>query len=217
MGDGENTKTGSKESRIGFVGFESLMIILSVLVALFVDDWREEREKRELADEALATIITELKDNRTALEKVIGYHRETAQKFAVFVGELEAGNVDDRPFIEFFGTVATRGIQRPDVRRTAWNLNSGRGAIAEFDYETAYQLAGVYDLQGDGVDYTWRIIAEKLTSREALDPASAKVMAQAMVFAFSELTSQERSLIFVIDQALEKLGQSNDKKISEGA
>ena len=46
---------------------EAAMVVFAVVVALGVDEWRENRENAELADRALAGIRAEIQDNREEL------------------------------------------------------------------------------------------------------------------------------------------------------
>ena len=47
---------------------ESALIVVSILVALGLDEWREKREDAELVRNALATFLIEIDQNRLRVE-----------------------------------------------------------------------------------------------------------------------------------------------------
>ncbi len=67
---------------------ESLFIVVALLGALAIDEWREESEKVELAMRAQAAVVKEIKDNHQQLLEKLPVHQKMLQeltdKVAIF-------------------------------------------------------------------------------------------------------------------------------------
>lgn len=63
-------------------GLEMVAIVTSVLLALFLNNWWQERQTQSSHDKTLALIVTELKANSTELEEGITYYTDIAPKIA---------------------------------------------------------------------------------------------------------------------------------------
>ena len=50
-------------------GFEGILIVSSILIALAVDSWREHRSEREDEQQVLASLLVEFQRNRTELDR----------------------------------------------------------------------------------------------------------------------------------------------------
>lgn len=112
---------------------EFLSVLLGVLAAFAVDEWRQQRAERERARVALANITREISANRDHLQQVIVANEareadesasEVAQDYAVGWG----------------------------LRSTAWEVARSTGAIDALDYETVLSLSALYQFQRTYVD-----------------------------------------------------------------
>ena len=68
-------KPGNKKLFLGTLFIEIISIVLAVLLALAVDEWRENRANAQLARETLNRIIVELKLNVNELEDITKKHQ----------------------------------------------------------------------------------------------------------------------------------------------
>jgi len=59
---------------------EAASVLVAVLLAFAVDEWRDAREKRQLADRARSTVVAELRVNREELRGNIDKERNIAKK-----------------------------------------------------------------------------------------------------------------------------------------
>ena len=105
---------------------EALLIVLSVLLALALDSWREEREHRELADRAMQSFVDEMSYNCGRILVVEDYHRAVA-----------AG--DEKP----------QGIQVGMLRNDAWEVVKTSGAAAWLEYDLIEQMSAISSQQSD--------------------------------------------------------------------
>lgn len=110
----------------GLLTLETVLIVLSVLLALGLNNWRENRANEDLAQRALQTVVDEAMENCTGVRKLLPYHR------AVMAGETEY-----------------EGLGRILIRNDAWSAAQTAGAAHHVDYEVATAVGSVHALQSD--------------------------------------------------------------------
>lgn len=76
------TKRNSRHRRaLGRSLFEMLLVVISVLLALTLDNWREDREKAALTQSVLAALAQEIDANRGAINAALDYQDRMAIAF----------------------------------------------------------------------------------------------------------------------------------------
>ena len=120
--------------------FESMLIILSILVALGLDEWRDERQRAENIDQALVNFIGEIQQNRARVEDAAPFNQglrhvlnrrqqvKAIESVATFINIIESYN----PVV---------------LRSTAWETAIATGALAKMDYDLVSALSLTYSLQ----------------------------------------------------------------------
>lgn len=130
---------------------ESLVVVLSVLLALAADEWWDRRETRAAVTESLRSIQAEIVQNRARLQEVAPYHRnlaDTLQRLAA------AGATRVEPDLHARGWLVTR-----ELTAAAWNGARTSGTTSEMAPRTVLLLSDVYQKQ-----------AAYLARREAIMP-----------------------------------------------
>jgi type II secretory pathway pseudopilin PulG len=169
---------------------ESVLIVLSILLALGADAWREGRIESERREAALDNVRAEIEANIAALASVLPYHVEVLGR----LGETVGADHGVAGFAVLAG-VAPRGLQSPDIRRTAWLTALSSGVVASFDYDTIYALSGLYDMQEQGVMTTVGRITDMLFSTELHDPTRVGIALARIDALTRELVGQEEYLL----------------------
>jgi len=108
------------------LGIEAVLVVLSVLLALGLNKWNENRSNRELSQRALQAMLDEAANNCTIIQELQPYHR------AVFSGET--------PY---------EGLGQVFLRNDAWTSAQTAGAIHHMDYRVAAAAGTVHALQSD--------------------------------------------------------------------
>ena len=118
---------------------ESVMVVFAVLIALGVEEWREERQLRQFAAVARAAVELEIEENLdefTATE-------EALRSLTVLVGEvIRADNESDAVFDEF----EFPPMRLPDTSSAAWSAAQASEAAPYFDYGWIIRVAQAYDI-----------------------------------------------------------------------
>jgi type II secretory pathway pseudopilin PulG len=63
------------------VFFESLLIVFSILLALAVDEWRDERQAAKRAAQTLESFALEIQENQRYLARLAPYHEGLKKEF----------------------------------------------------------------------------------------------------------------------------------------
>lgn len=125
---------------------ESALIVFGVLLALVLNEWREEVSRRERTALAMAAVRAELEQNRALVAEARAYHERLAASFAA---SAERGDAlpDQR--------LATEGLLSPGrVLRTAWESAQQGELLAEVPYPTVLALSRAYARQAEYEELT---------------------------------------------------------------
>jgi hypothetical protein len=139
-----------EESRVKFrkpewlkeVVIQSLAIIFSILLALWVDQWKENRAGRHLAVRSLENFLAEIRQNEARLDDVLPYH-QGLRKMLVHLDSTRSIHTQ----AEFQDAVGIDGLRSPALLQTAWLTAVATGVLTKMDYETVAALSLTYTLQ----------------------------------------------------------------------
>ena len=176
------------------VSIESVLIVISILLALAVDQWRENRSNRLLARQSLQIFEREVRRNLNALEEVIPYHNGLRDVAVAMAAEPERV-VELRSIVEGFKPVV--------LLNTAWETALATGALRHIDVETVSALSLTYSMQQ-------RFREEVRAGLPRLLPgadANAREMQHAIAY-LTEMGRSEDELRGVYLQALEVITQA---------
>ncbi|MBL4788135.1 MAG: hypothetical protein JKY60_03495 [Kordiimonadaceae bacterium] len=127
-----------------FFSSEMVGIAFAVILALWLEGWYEDFQRKERADEFLERIKIEVSQNRDDLASAIDGTQESIDG----IGKVFAsGDVTFRtlaPFLEIEGGSTTS---------SAWTTAQMTQAISEMPVETVTSLAIIYDSQAYYADY----------------------------------------------------------------
>lgn len=117
-----------------------MLIVVSILVALYLDEWRDDRQDAENIQDALAYFVSEIQQNRARVEDAAPFNQglrhvlnrrqevRAIESVATFVNIFESYN----PVV---------------LQSTAWETAIATGALAKMDYQLVSALSLTYSLQ----------------------------------------------------------------------
>jgi hypothetical protein len=132
---GERT---SFRQRLPDLLIEALFIFLAVLLALAAEEWREGRDRRELADRALRSVVEEIRSNLEELERTTPKNEERLERARRVLDELEAGGEEGDADI---------GLEVSLLSTAAWQSAQMSQAVQYLDLETMREISEVYEIQ----------------------------------------------------------------------
>lgn len=121
---------------------ESLLIVVSILVALAVSEYERNREDAELATQALAAFEQEIRQNKARLEDVGPYRRGLRD---VIVQMDRQGSLESSD--EFQSTIGLEALRPAFLTSTVWETALTTGALPHIDFDLVNALSLTYSLQ----------------------------------------------------------------------
>jgi hypothetical protein len=179
--------------------FESALIVFSVLLALAVNEWADQRRQASHARVALAAIVSEVQANRASLVAASAFHRKIQGILEQFQA---AGREPDEQ-------TATGGLFQPArLVTTAWQSARDSGATSQLPYPLVLELSRLYQSKDRYND-----LAQQLTNdlyadlrRRGLD-AVLRQGYRGMLILVIDFSNRERRLVEAIDATLATVEQ----------
>ena len=182
---------------------DSLLIILSVLFALFINEWRDSIKDKKRTEIVLGNIKMELQTNKEITERLIAYHQKV-------VDNMKAVSPDSLPNTFFKGKqfylydVAPDGVLQELHKDIAWEAAKQENITAKIDFATSKVVFEAYRQQELVYTTIFKLI-NLMNEREIQRIELVEESYIVMVKLFTELKSQEETLLFRYNNALEKL------------
>jgi hypothetical protein len=120
--------------------FESALIVVSILVALGLDEWREKREADELVRNSLTTFLIEIQRNKIRVEDAVPFNQGLRQVLARHYFDDDVETVDE--FVSMIESYSPAALQS-----TAWDTALATGSLAKMEYTVVTALSLTYGLQ----------------------------------------------------------------------
>ena len=181
---------------------EGLFIVVSVLLAFAVGEFREAGANRELTARVLTGIKAEMEHNLATLEPFVPMHTrwlEALQKTDSSTGRQAGLDVwfATRPPLPLDGKSPF-----PFLRRSAWDAAVSGGTLRLIDYDVAAALADVYRAQELATANVERLAAGALSSTTTYDPASRAASVRLLSLTLADIESAEALLLDLYRQHL---------------
>jgi len=122
-------------SSIPGIAMQILSIIFSILLALSVNEWKEARGRREVANKSLDNFRREIENNRDVIEKSL---RDQKAVISLLHENLRDAGTDKEVL------VTVPSIDLPDLVTTTWESAVANDALAHLDYALINKLSGIY-------------------------------------------------------------------------
>ena len=183
--------TGEKVRwRLAELATEAAMVVFAVLVALGVEQWREERQLRAFADRARNAVDLEIRQNLDEFRKTgpgLAEGREQSETalqalLRVQRGETVSGSVE-----------LNLGLELPDISTAAWRVAQTSQAAPYFDYDWVIDRARQYD----GLERYMDVTDEVMRDLSALAGSSVAQDVDATVAALQRLFGRLEVLVQV--------------------
>lgn len=177
---------------------ESFFIMVSILMALAVENWRESRQNRKLAQQSLQIFEREIRQNLATIEDNVLYHTGLRNVVAEAVAD-PAEAADMRSIVE--------GLRPVRLTNTAWQTTSASGGITHINVETIWQLSLAYSFQERFRQQT--LAAPPVFSFAAqTDPAERERIVRSTFNYLNELVTLEQDLRAAYQQAIQIIAAS---------
>jgi hypothetical protein len=168
--------------------FESLMILVSILFAFAIDNWREDTERARRLAEARVSLIQELRFNRELIARDIFLPHHQRLK-TIYQDMFKSGSTDRA--MAMFKT----GIHPTPLRDAAWRSFLVSGVAGDLPFALHARLAGIYGDQ-ERLEFLHRSTVGALliprADREA--PAFTRDMIRTVSMYLTDVVANEEGL-----------------------
>ncbi|MCJ7557147.1 MAG: hypothetical protein MUP90_09570 [Gammaproteobacteria bacterium] len=173
--------------------FESALITASILLALALDEWRDERQTAEAIEQAMSNFLSEIRQNKARVDDAAPFNQGLRNVLSQRYRAGDIGTVDD-----FIGIVES---YNPVVlQSTAWDTALATGSVAKMDYNLVSALSFTYGLQNRYLQTTRNAMSD-LTSPQNLSVERLDLAIYNSVRYLEDVTSMETELIVVFGEA----------------
>jgi len=129
---------------------EFLMVVTGIIVALGIDNWRQDREELAIAKEHLRDVAAEIRGNIGTLERVaepLEYKRQALEIVLRFLSDPEANKVQPDKLLQAFAAAAASAV--PWLRDSQFQALAQSGHLRLLrDPELADRLGDIYAAPG---------------------------------------------------------------------
>lgn len=188
--------------------FEGLLIVFSVLFALFLNNASEDRKIRNQEKLAIEKIEQELERNQATLDYIHQRHLEIKNNLDRIINNPEDSlhrELYSQLYIDWSVVLENKSLVDASLVSTAWDAAKTTNLIAEFDYDLVLNLTMVYELQSIVQDETLFKIFDFLVDTYAADTEDLDKDLIKFQLLMNELTGQQNLLKGMYKQGLEEI------------
>jgi len=189
---------------------QPIMIVLSILAALAVNNWQESRAKDKRVADARRAFVNEITANKQLLlaDNHLPHHRRLQAEYSKIVTE---GAPDSHAFFD-------TGLHPTPLRDSAWRMLSGSATLMDLPAGFVLALTDIYGLQNSIEKRNEGFVNSLHAPRSDREsPAYQKDVANSLRMFLNDLVTAEEMLLRSYDHALERFkaeGTSEDEIIA---
>lgn len=176
------------------VMIESLLIVVSILLALWLDGRQDDLEAQEVVDLSIVNFERELKQNRNLIADIFPYHAGLQSVLHEMSSDQSADRLSSLHNI-------LDGLQMGVLFSSAWETAVATGALTRMDFDLVSALSRTYSLQRRFEnDYATKV--SNLADRLYLDTQSIESKIFVATKFIDEMTNAESELDIYYQQVL---------------
>jgi hypothetical protein len=179
------------------LALEGFFTVVAILLALAADDWREQREERELADDAIAAFVAELGANRERIDRTRAYHDTLRTAMLAALTDTSGRRYRSQSDI----LPQWRGLSPAFLTHAAWESAVATGALRHVTPEALRALSLTYELQAR-LDAINRTLYALVLDPAALGAADFRVGTRTTVAYLSDAVPMQAELSRSYEQTL---------------
>jgi len=182
--------------------FEVALIAVGVFLALWANNWQEDREHRAQAKAALRNFAAEMEANRQATQRNRAYHETFAHELREFLASKEPANED-----RLNKSVHFEGMRPVIFEHAAWDLALATQALSYLDPDLAFDISKVYTGQNAFQKLEDSFLAAAFTPA-SLSSDNIKGMATAMELYLIDVNQQEPAILQLYDKVIPEVNSA---------
>jgi hypothetical protein len=176
--------------------FEVVLIAVGVFLALWANNWHEDRQHRAQAQAALRNFAAEMETNREAMQRNRAYHDAFARELREFLASKEPASED-----RLNKSVHFEGMRPVIFEHTAWDLALATQALSYLDSDLAFDISKVYTTQNAFEKLEDSFLAAAFAPA-SLSSDNVKGLATAMELYLIDVNQQEPGILQLYDKVI---------------
>jgi hypothetical protein len=181
---------------------EVVLVAVGVFLALWANNWHEDREHRTQAQAALRNFASEMEANRQATERNRKYHETFARELREFLASKEPASED-----RLNKSVHFEGMRPVIFEHTAWDLALATQGLSYLDPDLAFDISKVYTQQNAFQKLEDSFLAAAFTP-SSLSSDNVKGMATAMELYLIDVNQQEPAILKLYDKVIPEINSA---------
>jgi hypothetical protein len=181
---------------------EVVLISVGVFLALWANNWHEEREHRALAHSTLRNFADELRTNQQAVRNERQYHDTLARQLREFLISNEPPT-DER----LQKSVQFKGVRPIIFEHTAWDLALATQALSYLKPELAFDISKVYTAQSAFQALENSFLASAFTPA-TFSSDNVKGLVAAMEYYLRDINQKEPAILQLYDKVIPEIDQA---------
>ena len=193
-----------REHRKSFLNviLEVVLISIGVFLALWANNWHEEREHRALAHSTLRNFVDELRANQQAVRNERQYHDILARQLHEFRISNESPTEG-----QLQKSVQFKGVRPITFEHTAWDLALATQALSYLKPELAFDISKIYSAQSDVQTLQNSFLASAFTP-STFSSDNVKGLVAAMEFYLLDVNQKEPTILQLYDKVIPETDQA---------
>ena len=181
---------------------EVALISVGVFLALWANNWHEEREHRALAHSTLRNFVDELRANQQTVRNERQYHDILARQLHEF-------RISNEPLTEgqLQKSVQFKGVRPIIFEHTAWDLALATQALSYLKPELAFDISKVYTAQSAFQALENSFLASAFTPA-TFSSDNVKGLVAAMEFYLRDINQKEPAILQLYDKVIPEIDQA---------
>jgi len=197
----------TKENLVRYT-LEAILIVFSVLLALFLDNVIGDRREARIIDELVSHIADEMKSNLTIVDEWLPYHRAVIDEVDRYLASdelqqslLTADGID-------YGRLMERGLIQDFYSNSSWQLAQQSELTSRIEFEVTYAISRAY-LSQQNVNLTLQRFSDFVFERQTHDPDKLVNSLRILRNLLQELSGQQSVLQHNYREALQAVDRMN--------
>ena len=176
--------------------FEVALIAVGVFLALWANNWHEDREHRAQAQAALRNFVGEMETNLQATQRYRPYHEALAGELVQFLRSKEPPSED-----RFSKEVHFEGVRPVIYEHTAWDLALATQALSYLKPDLAFDISKVYTQLNAFQTLENSFLASAFTPA-SMSSDNVKGLATAMVIYLADVNQLEPAMVSLYEKVI---------------
>ena len=175
--------------QLNYIIKETVPVIIGILIALFINNWNEDRKDKKYLNQIFASIEKELEESLIDIERVIPKQMASADSIQTYLNNEEVSIYD----------ILTRanGVHAPRIKTNAWNaIANSKIELISYD-----KLSALADIEERKENLRWRLEKQMDFMSQNIEKTD-KAKKEMLLMTIFDMVGAEKQLQSAIEEVL---------------